>query len=85
MREYLPGTGVPPRMDMGPVEVIWDGVIMGYIWGTPMDKQTSVKQYLPHSSDAGGNNYVLTGNARATNGSRYAEKMKYFKRILESS
>ena len=38
VRDLLLVTGVspPPRKDMGPVEVLWDGNIMGWRQGTPL-------------------------------------------------
>ena len=36
------GTGTPGK-DMDPVEVLWDGNITGWRWGTPLNRQTPVK------------------------------------------
>ena len=48
---------VPPRKDMGPVEVLWDGDIMGWIWGTTCEwTDTCENITFPHYSDVGGNN-----------------------------
>ena len=48
----IDGGGVPPGKDMGPVEVLWNGNIMGWRWGTllPGYGQTHrcvSKHYLP--------------------------------------